>query len=206
MEMTTRTENMEKDDTTKSAMSASAMASPSPIAHQLRKEANRHLEAARYEQAWSACESVLAAAPKSWWAEAVSARVLLEWGKASDDLSRLEQALERFDAALTQRAAATAGSATADGEVGDDSELAELKNDRGVALYEMGEMSAAELAFTAVLELRPNHERALCNLGLVHWANGNERVALTHFDRAIASANGSNPHSLNNRGVPSQRC
>ena len=81
------------------------------------------------------------------------------------------------------------------------SAVAELCNDRGVALYESEDLDGALLEFDQTLALRPRHERALCNTGLVHWARGHERAALSTFDAAILAAKGKNPHSLNNRGA-----
>ena len=79
-------------------------------------------------------------------------------------------------------------------------ELIELHNDRGVALLELSELDQAKAAFLHTLELCPDHDRALCNLGLVQWQEGHERIALSTFDKAVFS-NACNAHSLNNRGA-----
>ena len=187
------------------------------VKRELYETAEAHLRAARYDDAWAACETLLPltlAEGRSWRARAVAARVLLEWGKASEEyeheerLDRLGRAVTMFDAALVQLRTALAGSEESVGAASTDvlteastDDLAELINDRGVALYELDDLSGAAAAFDETLALRPRHERALCNSGLVHWASGHERVALSKFDDAIASGKGSNPHSLNNRGA-----
>ena len=152
--------------------------------------ANKLLMRGRYERAWPACEVLLA---NDWWrCHAVAGRVQLEWGKADADHEKLKRAVNLLDAALTRLRDEKDPSAV---------DLAELCNDKGVALYELDELGAAQAAYEEALIALPDHERALCNMGLIHWAKNHLRIALSYFDRAVASANSSNPHSLNNRGA-----
>ena len=149
-----------------------------------------------YSESWKACQSLLLLAPGWWRARAAAARTRLEWGKAEEEGDdHLLAAIVHFDVALASIDEGDAESPTAAVE------RIELSNDRGVALYELGRLDEARASFDRVLELQPGHERALCNLGLIHWTLGHHRAALSTFDHAIASANGRNPHSLNNRGV-----
>ena len=171
------------------------------------------------------------AAPQWWPAQAVKARILLEWGKDQQDDEKLEQSVDAFNATLSlirmeqaakiranegssvgnNRAAAensnvASSSSPTSASTSDDEndevarELIELHNDRGVALLELDELVEARAAFETTLELCPRHDRALCNLGLVHWAEGRERIALKTFDKAV-EANAQNAHSFNNRGA-----
>ena len=163
----------------------------SGAAQSLLRAAEGLLQSARYAEAWPECEALLDAAHGWWPALAVAGRVQLEWGKQDQNDSRLWRAASMLEEAI--RGQREDGGAISD--------RAELTNDRGVALYELGELEKAAEAFEATLEMQPGHERALCNLGLVRWAEGHERIALDRFDEAIASAGGRNPHSLNNRGA-----
>ena len=81
------------------------------VKRELYETAEAHLRAARYIDAWAACETLLPltlAEGRSWRERAVAARVLLEWGKASEEyeheerLNRLGRAVTMFDAALVQ--------------------------------------------------------------------------------------------------------
>ena len=170
------------------------------------------LRRSRYEEASQRCEQLMHAAPDWWKAHAMRARILLEWGKDFGKHDYLELAVEAFDWTLemirhrTSAATASVSSAMSDRDGGESdvcemaTELIELHNDRGVALLEMSNLEQAKKAFFHALELHPSHDRALCNLGLVQWQEGHERVALSTFDKAIA-ANASNAHTLNNRGA-----
>ena len=145
-----------------------------------------------FVEAWSDSERLLLAARRDCWrAQNLAGRVHLEWGKASEDElrdSRLERAIGFFDAALAL--------------LPDDSDdVIEIINDRGVSRYELGHLDEAKADFQAVLLRRPHHESALCNMGLILWAGGHTRGALSRFDQAIAAAKGTNPCSLNNRGA-----
>ena len=157
------------------------------------------LRRSRYEEASQRCEQLMHAAPDWWKAHAMRARILLEWGKDFGKHDYLELAVEAFDWTLEM-----IRHRTRDGGDSDVCEMAteliELHNDRGVALLEMSNLEQAKKAFFHALELHPSHDRALCNLGLVQWQEGHERVALSTFDKAIA-ANASNAHTLNNRGA-----
>ena len=199
----------------------------------LHRKAKRLLRRACYEEAWNVCRELSRSGWLEWWpAHAVTARVLLEWGKAEDDQDRLHEAVKCFDTtlALIHRSQTTESddftlSAVTHGDrslvrdrvAADDSaddsdsesvtdrektarEMMELHNDRGVALLELDEFVDARSAFEYTLTLNPQHDRALCNLGLVHWAEGREGIALATFDRAIES-NNRNAHTFNNRGA-----
>lgn len=180
------------------------------------------LRRARYEEATEHCDQLLRLAPHWWKAHAVRARVHLEAGKEAADEERLEKAVEAFNWTLdlvrlchgsgTSGTNGTSGTSSSGGASGSEvgkkaeegreiaSELIELHNDRGVALLELSNLDEAKKAFLHTLELCPDHDRALCNLGLVQWQEGRERVALSTFDKAVAS-NMRNAHSLNNRGA-----
>ena len=163
------------------------------IPSSLLESAEKNLRRGQYEEAWPQCE-LLMASEASWWrAHAVSGRVLLEWGKATEDSGRLKRAVNRFDEALVLLGRVEHSDLTFD--------LSELLNDKGVALYELDEMGGACAAFEETLTVWPEHERALCNMGLIHWIQEHTSIALSFFDRAIAAAGGTNPHSLNNRGA-----
>ena len=205
----------------------------SAVAEDLLRASSLLLHRARYPEAWERCEALMLAAPTWWKAQAVKARILLEWGKADGDDERLEKSVDAFNvtlaiirqeeaakkarAAANERSSATNDDATENTAPSENDnasslstsdaedeevalELIELHNDRGVALLELDEMADARAAFETTLELHPDHDRALCNLGLVHWAEGRERVALRTFDRAV-EANAQNAHSFNNRGA-----
>jgi tetratricopeptide (TPR) repeat protein len=186
-----------------------------------RAEAMRLVKRGMYQEAWNACRPLAVASVSDWRSLAVVARVQLEWGKVvSDDdgRERLEravvvfnQAIERVRAELPSADMAIQGLFTTTPTEGVSAgqqpllelatELVELCNDLGVALYELDELDGAKRSFERALELRPGHERALCNLGLVFWSEGHERVALSTFDRSISVGGGRNPHALNNRGA-----
>lgn len=136
-----------------------------------------------------------------WRALAVAARCCLEISKeqSKEQSARLVRSIPLFDLALDSYITMSART--------DAATEANLFNDRGVARYELsllesnsGLMAKARDDFESALLRLPDHDRALCNLGLVHWRSGFELVALTTFDRAVA-ANGCNPHTLNNRGA-----
>ena len=182
-------------------MQPSSPPAPSNARQDMLSVAKRHLQHARYREGWAVCEALLSrAGGSSWEVQAVAARTLLEWGKGDDTgLSQqlLSDSLLHFDYALALLRSEAAA------EPDDNDDLVELENDRGVALYESAEMDAARVAFESVLLMRPQHDKALCNLGLILWSDGQEMAALSALNRAVkaAMARGGNPHALNNRGA-----
>ena len=161
-------------------MAGASAAAPGTITRDLVTRAERQLSRRRFEEAWQSCEAALAAKDGLWWrVSAAAGRVQLEWGMASDGNDRINHAASLLGQART-RAAAAADAPSAE-------EMAELANDHGVALYELGELRDARDAFEQTLLLKPAHERALCNLGLIHWSEGRERIALHCFGNAIAT-------------------
>eukprot|EP00322_Chrysochromulina_rotalis_P015626 CAMPEP_0115837494 /NCGR_PEP_ID=MMETSP0287-20121206/5248_1 /TAXON_ID=412157 /ORGANISM="Chrysochromulina rotalis, Strain UIO044" /LENGTH=229 /DNA_ID=CAMNT_0003291003 /DNA_START=48 /DNA_END=737 /DNA_ORIENTATION=- len=160
------------------------------------------------------------AAPDRWDVRALSARMLLEWGKVEStgcSTALFEESIKHFDVALalirTPSCASEADRFDRARAVAEQDEV-ELLNDRGVALYEHalrsdGSMVEARAAFQQALERCPRDPRATCNMGLVEWAEGRNRLALQAFDRAVQAVNEINSgsagtvaaHAHNNRGA-----
>ena len=171
------------------------------IADEVLLQCERLLKRGAYAKAEAATEAGTDRPEHRWRVRAVAARCCLEIGKLEGDAERLRRAVPLFgDALAAMRGAALSGPLAAAAE-------ANLLNDRGVCKYELvlftgvaGDMFRdARLDFEAALQIEPEHDRALCNLGLVQWKSGAERAALATLDRAV-EANRCNPHSLNNRG------
>lgn len=167
----------------------------------LHAAASALLQQGKYARAWATAFENRPPPPRSWWMDGLKARILLEWAKETDDAS----SVERFEASLEAFASALAllpevGSNENDDHAKASAEEAELENDRGVALYELERLPEARRAFERTLELCPGHGRALTNLGLIHWSEGRERIALHCFGNAIATG-GDGQHAHNNRGA-----
>ena len=147
----------------------------------------------KYVEAWEHASPLFDESPPRWETKALAARIMLEWSKADGDEERLHSSVEAFNEALRLLRAEAADAART-------AELVELENDRGVALYELHSLDEARRAFERTLELDSEHGRALSNMGLVNWAEGHERIALSNFDKAIACG-GNLQHAHNNRGA-----
>lgn len=161
----------------------------------LHERASALLAQHQFEGAWECIATLSEIEPPCWKQKALGARVLLEWGKADGDDQRLVDAAETFvDAIALLKADHTVHAEAAQ------TEMVELENDRGVALYELQNLEEARSAFERTLQWNHQHGRALSNMGLIDWAEGRERIALSNFDKAIASGENTT-HAHNNRGA-----
>lgn len=78
--------------------------------------------------------------------------------------------------------------------------LADIYNDRGLALFESSDLTAAIRDFSTAISLNPRDYRAYYNRGCVCGRNGDKSHAISDFTASI-KLNASNPQAYLNRGM-----